>query len=75
MAAIARRVLRDMIAVTTVATTPTAGAVVIAAMPAAAVTVRVAMVGAAVIPINRGDTRPLGEVVPLTHKPESVRRI
>jgi hypothetical protein len=39
VAAIARRVIRDMIATITVATTSTAGAVVIAATPAAAVMV------------------------------------
>jgi hypothetical protein len=62
MAAIARRVIRDMIATTVVATTPTAGAVVIPAAVAMVVTARVAIMGAAVIPINRGDTRPPGEV-------------
>lgn len=50
MAAIARRVIRDMIATITVATTSTMGAVVIAAAAVTVVTVRaVAMVGAAVM--------------------------
>ena len=50
MAAIARRVIRDMIATITVATTPTMGAVVIAAAAVTAVTVRAAaMVPAAVM--------------------------
>jgi HAMP domain-containing protein len=61
MAAIARRVIRDMIATTTVATTPTAGAMVIAATPAAAVTVvtvRAAMVGAAAMMAMAATARP-----------------
>ncbi len=50
MAAIARRVIRDMIATITVAATSTTGAVVIAAAAVTVVTVRaVAMVGAAVM--------------------------
>jgi hypothetical protein len=47
-----------MIATTTVATTPTAGAMVIAATPAAAGTVRVAIVGAAVMMATAATARP-----------------
>ena len=63
MAAIAHRVIRDMIMTTTVATTPTAGAVVIAGAVVTVVTVRAAMVGAAgmvAIAATAGPTADIG---------------